>query len=304
MINSPVLKLQEMASSNSTDIEELLLRAKMISVKLGLSDISEWLEHELNGYPSDDLVPNYRIIKDASIKAYNPYVGWIPYHLGNLSERNKEFYESLTTVHINNPVSMLAEYAKSDSTLYCELSSFMLDFLQKRGGCNFQIAWSINPTLITKMLSNTKSKVLDWALLLENNNILGEGLLFSQEEKKEAANMTVNNINNFNGNVNNAGVIGSGNGDITQNNTINAGDFNSLEEQLKEWGLSSDDVKSLHQAMQESSTPTCPDSFGEKIGTWIGGMVGKAYTGSLKIAGTAAPVLLTRAICHYYGIPT
>jgi hypothetical protein len=40
-------KLQEMASSNSTDIEDLLSRAKMISVKLGLK-VSDWIEYELN----------------------------------------------------------------------------------------------------------------------------------------------------------------------------------------------------------------------------------------------------------------
>ncbi|MFL4556770.1 hypothetical protein ACH19I_09285 [Yersinia kristensenii] len=87
MINSPVLKLQDMASSSSTDIEELLSRAKMISVKLGLQDISEWLEHELNGYPSQDLLPDYRIIKEAPIRAFNPYAGWIPYKLNNIKDR-------------------------------------------------------------------------------------------------------------------------------------------------------------------------------------------------------------------------
>ncbi|HCC8073737.1 TPA: abortive phage resistance protein, partial [Klebsiella aerogenes] len=64
MNNSPVLKLQDMASSSVTDIEELLLRAKMISVKLNLQDIAAWLEHELNGYPSNNLLPDYRIIKN------------------------------------------------------------------------------------------------------------------------------------------------------------------------------------------------------------------------------------------------
>ncbi len=57
MNDSPVLKLQDMASSSGTDIEELLARAKMISVKLSLQDISEWLEYELNGYPSYESSP-------------------------------------------------------------------------------------------------------------------------------------------------------------------------------------------------------------------------------------------------------
>ncbi|MBA0158153.1 hypothetical protein JFY74_18210 [Pectobacterium carotovorum] len=43
MTDCPVLKLQDMAGSSSTNIEDLRSRAKMISVKLGLKDISEWL---------------------------------------------------------------------------------------------------------------------------------------------------------------------------------------------------------------------------------------------------------------------
>ncbi|HCD7245343.1 TPA: abortive phage resistance protein, partial [Klebsiella michiganensis] len=64
MNNSPVLKLQEMASSNSTDIEDLLSRAKMISVKLGLKDISDWIEYELNSYSDIAYLPAYRIFND------------------------------------------------------------------------------------------------------------------------------------------------------------------------------------------------------------------------------------------------
>ncbi|MBD2784825.1 abortive phage resistance protein [Xenorhabdus sp. DI] len=304
MNNSPVLKLQDMASSSSTDVGELLSRAKMISVKLGLKDISEWIEHELNGYPSIDVLPSYRILKHAPIKAFNPYIGWIPTQLGNLENSNAELYEMLTTVHINNPVSMLTEFSKSDTILHSDLPPFMATLLQKTSGLDFRVAWCINPAQIINVFSNIKSRILDWALLLESKNILGEGLLFSSEEKNEAIGMTVNNTNNFHGNVNNAGTIGAGNtGDIHQQNTITAGDFDSLERQLKDYGVEDNDISELKEIVQNSPNPISSDNFGDKIGGWIGNMIGKAYSGSLKIAGTAAPALLTNAICHYYGIP-
>ncbi|EFD84697.1 abortive phage resistance protein [Klebsiella variicola] len=304
MNNSPVLKLQDMASSSVTDIEELLLRAKMISVKLNLQDIAAWLEHELNGYPSNNLLPDYRIIKNAPVRAFNPYAGWIPYQLGNTTGQYKEIYDSLTTIHINNPVSMLIEYAKSDSTLYSDMPEFMTDLLQKAGGCDFRMAWKINPAQITKILSNVKSRILDWSLALESNGILGEGLLFSQEERKEAAAMTVNNINNFNGNVHNAGAIGAGNtGDIHQQNSITSGDFNSLARQLKEHGLDDADVIELEQLVKQTTKPGSKEEVEKGFGSWIGKITGKAFTGGLKIAGAAAPALLTNALCHYFNIP-
>ncbi|PAW34404.1 abortive phage resistance protein [Pantoea vagans] len=302
MNNSPVLKLQDMASSSSTDVEELLSRAKMISVKLGLKDISEWLDYEINAYPDYASLPDYRIVRDVPIRGFNPYRGWIPYQFTNAD--NNDIYQSLTTMHMTNPVSMLVEYAKSEDSLYCDIPQFMTEFLQKSSGCDFRMAWCLSPSVITKILSNTRSRILDWALLLEEKGILGEGLLFSHEEKMEAKGMTINNINNFHGNVNNAGAIGAGNsGDISQKNIINAGDFNSLEKQLKDWGIPKEDISTLHQAIKNSPTPTSADSLGSNVGKWLGDMVGKAYSGSLKIAASAAPALLTNAICHYYNIP-
>ncbi|EMG9527125.1 hypothetical protein [Enterobacter asburiae] len=304
MNNSPVLKLQDMASLSSTDIEELLSKAKMISVKLDLKDISDWLEYELNGYPSFKFLPEYRIIKDVRIRAFNPYAGWIPYQLGNITEDSRDIYEHLTTVHINNPVSMLSEYAKSENTLYSELPSELADYLQEISDCDFRMAWSINPTQIKKIISNVKSRILDWTLLLEKKGVLGEGLLFSKEEKMEALGMTVNNINNFHGDVNNAGAIGAGNaGNISQQNSISVGDIASLERELKSHGLDDNDVAELKQLVEQSPKPASKGEVEKGFGAWIGKMTGKAFTGALKVAGAAAPAVLTNAICCYFGIP-
>ncbi|MFQ6786892.1 abortive phage resistance protein [Serratia marcescens] len=309
MKDSPVLKLQDMAGSSSTSIEDLLSRAKMISVKLGSKDISEWLQYELNGYPSYDLLPDYRILTETPIRAFNPYVGWIPYHLGNINNQNQEIYDSLTTVNINNPVSMLVEYSKSKSTLYTDLPAFIVDFLQKASGTNFRLCWEINPTQITKIISNTRSKILDWALLLENKGIFGDGLLFSLEEKKEAQSVTYNNTINNHGNgmtvigdVNNdKSVVGGAVSNIQQENIIS--DFSALEFQLKKHDIEDVDIKELKQIVEQMPQLTSKEDVEKGFGAWIGKMTGKAFTGAIKIAGAAAPVLLTNYICHHYGIP-
>ena len=60
MINSPVLELQALARNRESDIIEVLLTAKMIAVKLSLKDLSEWMEYEIDGYPGDVDLPEYR----------------------------------------------------------------------------------------------------------------------------------------------------------------------------------------------------------------------------------------------------
>ena len=61
MANSPVLELQALACDPDSDILSVLMKAKMIAVKLGLSDLTEWIQLELNGYPSFDTVPEYSL---------------------------------------------------------------------------------------------------------------------------------------------------------------------------------------------------------------------------------------------------
>ncbi|MEG6261980.1 MULTISPECIES: AbiTii domain-containing protein [Enterobacter] len=74
MPNSPVLELQELASSRTNDIVDVLLKAKMIAVKPGLNDLSEWLKFEIDGYPNAQNLPEYRIGR-GSVKALNPVRG-------------------------------------------------------------------------------------------------------------------------------------------------------------------------------------------------------------------------------------
>lgn len=310
MKDSPILKLQDMASTSSTNIEDLLSRAKMISVKLGLTDISDWLNYELNGYPDYDLLPDYRVLTGMPIRAFNPYVGWIPFQLGNVSHQFQDIYDSLTTMNLNNPVSMLAEYAKSDTTLYSDLPDFMTDFLQKAADTRFRLCWSINPTQITKIISNIRSKILDWALLLESKGIYGEGLMFSPEEKREAQSVTYNNTINNNGNgltvigdvKSEKSVVGGTVSNVNQQN-ITAGDFSSLERKLKEHGIGDADIQELRDVVDHSPKPQTKEDVEKGFGAWIGKMTGKAFTGAISIAGSAAPVLLTNYICHHYGIP-
>lgn len=307
MKDSPILKLQDMASSSSTNIEDLLSRAKMISVKLGLNDISEWLEHELTGYPNAIELPDYRIIRDAKVMGFNPYRGWIPCPLFNLMERHKGAYDAMTTINFNNPVSMIAEFAKSDKTLYCDLPEPCADFLREITGCDFRMSWPIVPSLMTKILSHVRGKVLDWALLLESKGIYGEGLLFSPEEKKEAQSVTYNTINNNNGLAvigelkNDKSVVGGMVSNVQQQNIT--GDFSALERQLKEHGIDDADINELKDVIDQTPKPETKEEVEKGFGAWIGKMTIKALEGALKIAGSAAPALLTNAICHHYGIP-
>ncbi|EIX9581362.1 abortive phage resistance protein [Klebsiella pneumoniae] len=304
MSNSPVLELQALAGDPSSDIVSVLLKAKMIAIKLNLNDLSEWLEYEIDGYPSANDIPKYRVGRGI-VKAFNPYHGWFPVDFSNVPT---EFIESASEFRITESISSMnkAESAESkDGMLRITMPPKMVNLLFGSDNIPPEVCWFFSANKLNHIVTTVRNKILTWSLELEKQGIMGDGLLFTQKEK-DAAPMTItnNNTNNFHATVNNAGAIGAGNtGDINQHNSISVGDIASLERELKSHGLDDNDVAELKQLVEQSPKPASKDEVEKGFGSWIGKMTGKAFTGALKIAGAAAPAVLTNAICCYFGIP-
>ncbi|HCD1078139.1 TPA: abortive phage resistance protein [Raoultella ornithinolytica] len=300
MIHSPVIELQALASDPNSDIVAVLMKAKMIAIKLDLQDLVEWIELELNGYPNIASAPDYRS-GQGILKAFNPVNGWIPVDLGTSDPKiTKQF----TTFALTESVSSMAHSKVKDAgTVSLTVPAPLAEMLLSGQRSRYEIRWFFSAGKIQHIITTVRNKILDWSLELEKKGILGEGLIFTREEK-EVAPMTVNNTNIFHGSVNNAGAIGAGNtGDINQQNSISVGDIASLERELKSHGLDDNDVAELKQLVEQSPKPASKEEVEKGFGAWIGKMTGKAFTGALKVAGAAAPAVLTNAICCYFGIP-
>lgn len=61
------------------------------------------------------------------------------------------------------------------------------------------ISYRIYPNAINDIIEQVKNKILDWAIVLEENGIMGEGISFTTEEKSRAQSepQIVNYISNF-----------------------------------------------------------------------------------------------------------
>lgn len=78
IMGSLVKDFQREIVQSSKSTTELLRTAKLISVKLGLDDITEWIDSELNGYGDGDAVPSYRYMSGGELQIRNPVRGWLP----------------------------------------------------------------------------------------------------------------------------------------------------------------------------------------------------------------------------------
>ncbi|HBC7113558.1 TPA: abortive phage resistance protein [Raoultella ornithinolytica] len=298
MTNSSVVKLQALASDMSNDIQTVLLRAKLIASKLDLHDFTTWLNSEINGYEIWSSIPEYRR-GNGQLSALHRHEGWVPFSFGDLTA---ESIKKVTEYRLGQSISALQQYVNEGEGIQIPMPVRTKEHLLGKGSADIDLFWDVTKGKISQVLITVRHKILDWSIELGKKGILGDDLIFTQEEKNLAP-MTVNNTNIFHGVVNNAGAIGAGTcGDVYQHNSIVENDFYSLDKMLKSHGLTDEDISKLKIIVDESPSPVTKGEVEKCFSDWIGSMTIKALKGGLCVAGTSAPDILTNALCKYFKI--
>jgi hypothetical protein len=198
MVASLVLELQRDALDKSVNTADLLRKALVVARKLKVTDIVEWLTHELNGYPEGAEVPEYRKLK-GELKVHNPYHGWVP-----LMMSNTKHAELLSKRGTSQSISELDRIANGDSDLvYVRLPRSIEQSLMKGMEVPLEPAVILSQTQIHGLVEKVRNTVLEWALSLEEQGITGDGMSFSSEEQRQAGSVTFNvgNLGNLIGSM-------------------------------------------------------------------------------------------------------
>ena len=245
-----VIDLQQKALDSNIAITNLLRIAYSVASKLDIKNFKEWIYYELNGYSNKESLPEYRFIS-GQCKYFNPYHGWC-----DILVTNKSMIKLFQNVPMYEKISAIEKLSEEEIT-YRELpSDFQEQFAMKNHGMIPRVVFYSQEML--GILDSVRTNVLDWSLALEKEGILGEDMIFNENEKKAAENITIYNINgtiensqlqqgsnnsiNFNSNKNDIEIIKSILLDIKEiisnmpdddnKGTIQA-DIATIEEQLK-----------------------------------------------------------------------
>lgn len=295
---SIVLELQALSTDRSQSITNLLRKALLVATKLNLNEFKSWINNELHGYNSDN-VPVYRKVK-AELKAINPFHGYIPYIINN-----SEIMEILENVSVMDPIGSLEDLMRDDSQdkgilivpLPLKATKMLLDWQEGFG--KLQPVRTVSRNSIANILESVRTVILEWALKLEAEGIVGESLTFSNVEKEKAQDNPQINIQNF------QGILGDViNSNVTQNlkMKIDKGNFENLSNYLSSFGIKTDEINDLKLAIESDPIPKSRESFGSNVSEWMGKTISKAASGALKIGLGAASNLLANAIWAYYGL--
>jgi hypothetical protein len=196
-MNSLVLELQQDALNPEINLADLLRKALLVSRKLGINDFQIWIEKELDGYQDNDDLPEYRKISGTS-QCLDPFRGWLPIQFHNVQS---EKYWTIWTC--KEPISQFVAITTSKLE-----NDFIQVFYSAEGskalltsiGRSTQVRLIIGVPSIVSLLDSVRTIVLKWAMKLEEDNILGEGMTFTPKEKSTAKTATYN-VTNFYGPV-------------------------------------------------------------------------------------------------------
>jgi len=189
-----VLELQRDALDSNIRVSDLLRKAFVVSRKLNITEIQEWITHELNGYPNEDvIIPEYRKVYGTP-KIWNPYHGWQPLNFGDvkIAEQLSHRKNSQAVGELDSLIS------KNDSgSLYIPYPQHIINWVIKEIGVPLQPSLLVSQTELIGILDNVRNKVLDWSLELESQGVLGEGMSFTEKEKQAAHSVSYQTVNNI-----------------------------------------------------------------------------------------------------------
>lgn len=211
---------------------DLLRKALVVAKKLDVADFERWLTQELNGYPSTSdytAYPEYRIlhgeVKAAVPGRYIPVLFTGP----NAARLNRAYsrmptarpiaeLESIAQAH---PEGLIIPYTPEDQVQ-----------LMKGAGSPEPPTLHVPTHQLIGVLNAVKNIVLEWALRLEKDGIVGQGMSFSAEERATASSIHYN-VNHFYGAITGS-AIQAGSPGATQNFQAAAFDSAAVAGALRE----------------------------------------------------------------------
>ena len=163
-MSSIVIDLQDEILSSDCDIVQILRRAHVIAVKLGLKEFDQWISYELNGYPDQNACPDYRKVR-GTLKAFNPYHGWIPAVI-----TDGELETVICEKKISNSISEIITLCKNpESRLVYEFPGDQVEHLDRLFGSPLPMRYAlhISTASVMDIIEKVKNTILEWTLKLE-----------------------------------------------------------------------------------------------------------------------------------------
>ena len=173
------------------DLSRILLKAKVVAHKLDIRDILDWVNSELKGYPGGmehfKNVPDYRWAS-GRLETADQWTSWRP--MVSDSMHNAKQLQGISRLPLVEGVAQLEHLVRDNETSTLELYYPELMKQAIVGNEPVRLRLIISTASVMGMLAKIRDQVLEWALELDKNGILGDGMSFTDQDKQKAANVS------------------------------------------------------------------------------------------------------------------
>ncbi len=161
--------------NEQASLTDALLKTKILLHQIGKKELIEWVNNELNGYPDEAEIPQYRVLRSivlANFANLRFRAEAHPIPLGHLDAEKRKWLESTC---MRDPLTVLQQMCASNEGMMRHIP-MELHFGLRKGlahGIEIERAWChISSHDIAGILFQVRSRLLDF--LLELKETLGE----------------------------------------------------------------------------------------------------------------------------------
>lgn len=172
-----IAKIQEEIVNPKTRLSTALEDCKLLAQQLQSSDFESWAEHELNGYPTAENLPDYRTLDCDSFGAYAGSFGRTAddfpiYTVGPTKQATKDIVDLANRLSLTQGVGQLEALIKeSDKSLRFDWpAEISAAYTQNVSGAfaDVQAWYDCPPHTIAKMFDTVRARLRDFmAALIE-----------------------------------------------------------------------------------------------------------------------------------------
>jgi len=168
-----------MASDPAVPTDDLLRRALVAAKRLNVGELVSWIDAELNGYKTDQEVPDYRTVRGL-LRAIDLFSGRsIP-----LEVNSAKLARRLSTMPLRQSITELEHLAESPSGVRINYGHEWHQALMEHVGDDLSPYVSVSSAQLRAVISSARNRILDWGLDLEGRGIIGKGMSFTPQEKQ------------------------------------------------------------------------------------------------------------------------
>jgi hypothetical protein len=260
----------EILSNENCNLENALIKTKILLHKMGEKELLTWVNQELNGYDSIESVPSYRKIHNIVVGSFQNYTTRYTNHpipIMHLEDKELDFF---TTIKFSDSISTIEHLSKSgEDTLFFSLELEFAPLLTKNLDSSLNVTnlkRQVAKSQILGILTQIRSRLLDF--ILDISEKIPEDISDKdiKSKSKEIGTKEIFNHAIFDGNI----TINIG--DNNKNKSIQIkNDFEKLLQKLKDYDLNSEDLENLKESIEKDKTIINHEKkeFGKNVKKWL-----------------------------------